>query len=155
VAVRESSPFVVEGTGERPCGFTFAWWTRGPADPSGPALVSVTDFELNRVTDLARVYLQGLRLRRAWPTMPGAVGMWMWGRPLQKRSGSVSVWRSEADLRRFVGWPRHVEVMRGYRDAGTLSSTSWSEPSFDAGAVWNTARAVIAGRDRDPRAATG
>src|SRR5438270_921834 len=79
---------------------TFAWWTWGPAEVGGSVLVSVTDFHLQHTGDLLRVYLAGLRLSRAWGSMSGAVGMWLWTKPLGKRSGSVSVWRSEEDLRR-------------------------------------------------------
>jgi hypothetical protein len=37
----------------------------------------------------------------------------------------VSVWQSEADLRRFVALPAHVAIMRKYRSLGTLKSATW------------------------------
>ena len=40
------------------------------------------------------------------------------GQAVPPAIGSVSVWRSEDDLRRFVRWARHVAIMRRYRDAG-------------------------------------
>ena len=126
---------------------TFAWWIRGPAEVGGPVLVSVTDFHLERTGDLLRVYLEGLRLSRALRSMSGAVGMWLWTKPRGKRSGSVSVWQSEEDLRRFVRWPRHVDLMRGYRDAGELTSTSWREPRFEATGIWARAAAQLCGVD--------
>ncbi len=126
---------------------TFAWWTWGPAEVGGPVLVSVTDFHLQRTADLLRVYLAGLRLSRAWRSMSGAVGMWLWTKPLGKRSGSVSVWRSEKDLRHFVRWPRHVDLMRGYHDAGELTSTTWREARFDATGIWARAAAQLSGVD--------
>jgi hypothetical protein len=126
---------------------TFAWWTWGPAEVGGPVLVSVTDFHLQRTGDLLRVYLVGLRLSRAWGSMSGAVGMWLWTKPLGKRSGSVSVWRSEEDLRRFVRWPRHVELMRGYHRAGELTSTTWREARFEATGIWARAATQLSGVD--------
>jgi hypothetical protein len=126
---------------------TFAWWTGGPAEVGGSVFVSVTDFHLHRTGDLFRVYLAGLRLSRAWRSMNGAVGMWLWTKPLGKRSGSVSVWRSEEDLRRFVRWPRHLDLMRGYRDAGELTSTTWREPHFEATEIWARAAAQLSGVD--------
>ena len=120
---------------------TVAWWTRGPAEAAGPVLVSVTDFHLHRTIDLLRVYVAGVRLSRAWRSMSGAVGMWLWTEPFGKRSGSISVWRTEDDLRRFIGWPRHVELMRGYRDAGELTSTTWQEARFEASRIWARAAA--------------
>jgi hypothetical protein len=126
---------------------TFAWWTWGPAGAGGPVLVSVTDFHLAHTGDLLRVYLAGLRLSRAWRSMSGAVGMWLWTKPLGKRSGSVSVWRSEEDLRRFVRWPRHLELMRGFHNAGELTSTTWREARFEATRIWARAAAQLSGVD--------
>jgi len=83
----------------------FPWISGLAAETDGPVLVSVTDFRLARVRDLPGAYMAGARLRHAWPGLEGAVGQWMWAQPLARRSGAVSVWRSEEDLRRFVGWP--------------------------------------------------
>ena len=129
-----------DGAGE----LTLARWTRGPDAAHGPVLVSVTDFHVPRAADLVHVYLQGLRLSRAWPSLSGAVGMWMWTKPLRRRAGSVSVWRDEADLRRFLRSRPHVRVMRDYRDKGEISSTSWLEASFDPRSVWANAAARLA-----------
>jgi len=123
-----------------------AWWTPGAAGASGPVLVSVTDFRIRRFGDLLRVYVEGLRMSRAWPSMTGAVGVWLWSSPLRKRVGSVSVWQRSEDLDRFVRWPRHRELMRRYRDAGALSSSTWMEERFDARRVWaRAARGLGAG----------
>jgi hypothetical protein len=139
--VIERSPGDVRGT-------TFALWSWGPARAdAGEILVSVTDFEVVRARDLPSVYAEGLRLRRSWPSITGAVGMWLWAKPLHHRSGSVSLWRSEADLLRFVRWPRHVETMHRYRHAGEITSTSWRAERFDAWGIWATAAARLSGDD--------
>jgi hypothetical protein len=115
-------------------------WTNGPAHADGEAVcVSFTDFRVKRARDLPRIWMEGLRLRRAWPSMEGAIGLWLWGKPLSRRSGSVSVWRTEEDLLRFVRWRRHVEIMSRYRDAGTLTSDTWWAERFDASDIWKTA----------------
>jgi hypothetical protein len=129
---------------------TAAWWTWGPHRDGELLLVSVTDFELRRLTDLLRVYCEGVRLRRAWPTLRGAVGMWMWTKPLRKRAGSVSVWREEADLARFLRSPCHLRVMSRFRDAGELESVAWQERGFEAREVWRTAARRLAARDPEP-----
>ncbi len=126
---------------------TLAWWTPGTAHGRGPVFVSVTDFHVPRPQDLLRVYLEGWRLRRAWPAIPGAVGMWMWSKPLRRRAGSVSVWRDEQHLRRFVLWARHLELMRRYRDVGELFSNGWLEDRFDPKLVWSKAAGHLARRD--------
>jgi hypothetical protein len=102
-------------------------------------LITLTDFQLDRARDLLGAYQAGMRLRRAWPQLQGAVGLWLWAAPQAKRSGSVSVWESEEDLRRFVTWPVHVAIMHKYRPAGKLVSTSWPADRFDAAQVWQQA----------------
>jgi hypothetical protein len=115
-------------------------WRPGPANMTdGPVLVSVTDFRLHAARDLPGAYRAAMRLRRAWPELEGAVGMWLWAKPLQQRSGSVSVWRSEDDLNGFVRWPVHVAIMRKYREAGDLTSTSWYYERFISAQAWREA----------------
>lgn len=106
-------------------------WTPGPAEStSGPVLISVTDYTAHRWRDVPSIFLSGMRLRRAWPRMQGAVGMWLWADPLRRRSGSISVWTSEEDLRRFVRWPVHMAIVRKYRARGSLVAGSWQAERF-------------------------
>jgi hypothetical protein len=127
---------------------TVALWKEGAADADGShVLVSVTDFEVGRVQDVPAVWVVGLRLRHVWPLIPGAIGLWLWAKPLARRSGSVSVWRGEQDLRRFVAWPRHVAIMRRYRGSGELTSATWWAEHFDASAIWTTAERRLTGHD--------
>jgi hypothetical protein len=101
-------------------------WQEGPeARHQGPATVSLTEFRATHVRDLPAIYLAGLRLREGWYAMPGAVGMWLWGDPLQLRGGSLTVWREKADLQRFVALPAHVAIMRRYRKRGHIESATW------------------------------
>lgn len=115
-------------------------WKAGLANgATGPVLVSVTDFELSSTRDLPGAYIDAMRLRHAWPRLEGAVGLWLWAIPLQRRSGSVSIWRSEEDLKAFVRWPVHVAIMRRYSSRGNLTSASWLVERFVADEVWNDA----------------
>jgi hypothetical protein len=93
-------------------------------------LVSLTDLRMHRWRHVPGATLAGLRLRRAWPQMQGAVGLWLWSEPLRRRSGSISVWTSEEDLMRFVRWPVHVAIMSRYRDRGALTASSWEVDEF-------------------------
>jgi heme-degrading monooxygenase HmoA len=122
---------------------TRAPWKAGPEPANGTVFVSVTDFRVNRYRDLPRVWLAGLKLRRAWPEMPGAVGLWLWAEPGRRRGGSVSVWRSAEDLHAFVRWQPHVEVMRRFRSSGRIESDSWQAPRFDKPEIWARARAAL------------
>jgi hypothetical protein len=58
----------------------------------------------------------------------------------------VSVWRGRDDLRRFVRSPRHVRIMRQYRDAGALYTNAWSAPSLDPASIWRQADDRLRGR---------
>jgi hypothetical protein len=105
-------------------------------------LISRTTIEVDRFKDLPSVYLTGLRLRRAWPTLPGAVGVLFWARPWERRSGAISVWLNESDLASFVSWPVHVAVMRKYRERATVTTTSWRTERFIASEAQRAAREV-------------
>jgi hypothetical protein len=141
------SPRVAVSRGPGALDLTIALWAEGPSGAAGSVLVSITDFEVTDVRDRLGAWVQGLRLRRAWPSMPGAIGLWLWVKPLRKRSGSVSIWRTEEDLRRFVGWPRHVAIMRRYRGAGELTSATWWAERFDAPQIWAAAERRLRGND--------
>ena len=126
-------------------------WRTGPEPPSDEVVVSITDFRVHRWRDLPGVWLNGLRLRRTWPDRDGAIGIWVWSEPFARRSGSISVWRSEDDLRAFVGWPVHVAIMRAYKDRGTLLSSTWRTTTSSPGGIWREARARV----RSSRAEAG
>ena len=117
-------------------------WKPGPAaDAEGQLLVSFTEFTFERFRDLPGIVLAGTRLRRRLAAVEGAVGVSLYMHPLARRGGSVSAWRSEADLRRFVTLPYHVKIMRTYRARGALRSAGWESAGFslsdayDAGPV--------------------
>ncbi|WP_329088159.1 MULTISPECIES: hypothetical protein [unclassified Streptosporangium] len=120
-------------------------WTSGQAaGVVGPVLVSVTDFRVSRLHDLPGVYQAGLSLRRDWPCLPGAVGMWLWTEPLRGRCGSVAIWQNEQALRDFVAWPDHVTIMRRYRGRGRIRSVTWTAIQPDRG-IWAQAHSYLSG----------
>jgi hypothetical protein len=100
-------------------------WVPGPERPVDRVVVSVTDFSLFRRRDTPGVLARGLRLALGWYAMEGAVGLWLWSLPGQWRSGSITVWTGERELRRFVGLPAHRAIMDRYRDRGDLRATAW------------------------------
>ena len=106
-------------------------WTPGPAEPDGPVLVSVTDYAPRSSRHFPEVVAQGLRLRAGWFALEGAVGLFLHGRPLLRRSGSLSFWTSEEALERYVSLPRHVRIMRRYAELGELRATRWTQPRLD------------------------
>ena len=126
-------------------------WKPGPAARTDASVVvSVTDFRVRRWRDLPGAWLAGVRLRRAWPRLDGAVGLWLWADPRSGRSGSISVWEREEDLRRFVRWPVHVAIVRRYRDRGELSAATFAAERFDRAAAFREARRRLAGAAQAP-----
>ena len=113
------------------------------ADPGQPVYVSVTDFRIHRPRHALGAWRTGLRLRRSWPRLNGAIGLWLWGQPLKLRSGSVSIWQSEADLMRFLRSPVHRAVVGEYRSRMAGTSTGWTAPQLDRPAIWREARSVL------------
>ncbi|WP_173139352.1 hypothetical protein [Kibdelosporangium persicum] len=120
-------------------------WTSGPAGRSGEVLVSVTDFTADHLRDMPGIHLAGTRLARLWPGLEGAVGHWLWAEPLRRRCGSVSLWQNGKALRAFVALPEHREIMRTYRNRGTLRSTTWTTRDPELPEVWSQALAFLQG----------
>jgi hypothetical protein len=76
--------------------------------------------------------------------MQGAVGLWLWSDLPRPRSGSISIWTSEDDLRRFVRWPVHLAIVRKYSTRGTLTASSWEAERFVKQDVMREARRRLA-----------
>ncbi|NKY25634.1 hypothetical protein [Nocardia gamkensis] len=134
------------GTGEQPfsAGTMLMPWQAGPRhDTPGPVFVSVTDFLASSEEDVQEIYKTGMRLGRTWPVMHGAVGLWLWGRPSEARGGSISVWETEQDMRRFVRWPVHTDIMRKWRGRVRVATDSWQAPGFEVQEVWARASNTI------------
>ena len=87
------------------------WRDGAPTQHDGPVHVSMNDYLIHRVRDIPRVAWAGLRLRHRWPETEGALGLWFAVLGGGRRQVSVSVWRSQDDLRPFVGSPAHLRIM--------------------------------------------
>ena len=112
-------------------------WLPGPSDgiPS-PVVVSFTDFQSDSEEDWQQIAALGLRLAESWPIMGGAVGLWLWGKQVEWRGGSVSVWESHADLRRFIRWPVHVAIMNNWRTRVRVRTAGWNDERFVPAQAW-------------------
>ena len=110
-------------------------WTNGPESRhASNVFVSVTRFQTSRILDLPGIAIAGIALKRRWQELPGAIGTWLWVDIASRSSGSVSVWRAESDMRSFVRWKPHVEIVKRYRAAGVMTSTAWVAPRLDRSA---------------------
>ena len=130
---------------------TLAWrlwylgWRHGSLDPDPdlPVFVSLTDFHFHAPRHAPGAWRTGLRLRRSWPRLEGAIGLWLWSEPIRLRSGSVSIWRSEEDLTRFICSPVHRTIVRECRSRMSGTSHGWTAPRFDRPAIWTRAVAEL------------
>jgi hypothetical protein len=110
---------------------------RGPLHPgpvprtNGPVTVSLTEFTARGMHDLPGIAREGVALCRGWWAMPGAIGVVLYVDVLSKTGGSLSIWESEADLKRFIGLPRHTAIMRRYRDRVDVRATTWTAENFN------------------------
>ena len=108
--------------------------------------VSMNDYLIHRRSDIPRVAREGLRFRRRWPEIEGALGLWVASLNGGRRQVSVSVWRSPEDLRRFVRSPRHLRIMRDFRSAGALYTSAWAAERLDRALIWSQATDRLQGR---------
>jgi hypothetical protein len=111
--------------------------TPGPVPRTdGPVIVSLTEFTARRRRDLPGIVCDGVGLSRGWWAMPGAIGVLLYVAPWRKSGGSLSVWASEEDLRRFVALPRHAAIMRRYRSRVSVRSAVWQTDRFRTAEAW-------------------
>jgi len=131
---------------------------RGPLHPgpvpwtNGHVTVSLTEFTAHRMRDLPGIAREGIALSRGWWAMPGAIGVVLYVDVLSKIGGSLSIWESEVDLRRFVALPRHTAIMRRYRDRVDVRATTWTAENFSVteGMKQRAKRLTVAGVSAGP-----
>jgi hypothetical protein len=117
-------------------------WLAGRSHGTQSAVViSFTDFHSTSDEDWRQIAHLGMKLAESWPIMRGAVGLWLWGKPAEWRGGSLSVWDSHADLRRFVRWPVHVAIMKNWQGRIRVHSASWDDERFVPALAWLRAEA--------------
>jgi len=122
-------------------------WKQGALrDAPAPLVVSATRFTYKDWWSMPGVYWNGLRLRRAWPLFPGSIGVSISADWRRRTTYTVSLWRSEEDLRRFISHPEHLKLMRAYRPHMESSSfATWSVDAFDLTQAWRRACQVLTG----------
>lgn len=123
----------------------YAGWQHGSVDPDPdrPVFVSLTDFRIHRPWHAPSAWRSGLRLRRSWPRLEGAIGLWLWAEPVKLRSGSVSIWRTQEDLMRFLRSPVHRAIVARYRTRMSGTSSGWTAPRLDRGEIWSQAIHIL------------
>jgi hypothetical protein len=107
------------------------WKAGSAAAERGAVLVAATESRVGRYRDLPGAAIAALRLRRAWPTLDGAIALSLAVQPLKRTTHSISVWQSEEHLLRFLHSPAHLAIARRYRGRLSIRSAVWSSGSFN------------------------
>jgi hypothetical protein len=103
----------------------------------GPYFVSATRFTYQNLQTMPLVYWHGLKLRRSWPRIEGAVGLSLMSDLKSKTTYTISVWRSEADLHRWLRSKDHAPLMLGFRPRQASSAAdSWHTDQFELRTAW-------------------
>jgi hypothetical protein len=113
-------------------------WRRGSIKPIGSSmLVVATRFTYKKLWHLPGVFRNGTKLLRSWPGVEGAMGVSAAADVLKRSTYTISVWRSEVDLRRWLGSKDHADLMRRYRSRLESSDMAkWHVDSFDLLTAW-------------------
>jgi heme-degrading monooxygenase HmoA len=99
--------------------------------PDGPLYVSATRFTYRSLVDMPGVFLHGLRL---------SIGADL----LARTTYTVSAWRSETDLARWVRSPAHARLMGAYRRRMLDSRVvGWHVDRFVLRDAWTKALALF------------
>jgi heme-degrading monooxygenase HmoA len=117
-------------------------WVHGPlADWRGPRFVGATRFTYRHRRHLPLVFWNGLRLRAAWGENEGAIGLSIMADWRTRTTYTLSAWRSEDDLRRWVRGAAHARLMRAFAARlESMATHGWIEDDFDLRAAWAEGR---------------
>ena len=127
-----------------------AWKHGAIPDQRGVVLVSATRFTFSRLRDMPRILYAGMLLRRRWHLLEGSVGVSLSADLWRRTTYTISVWKSEADLRGFLTSPDHLKLMRDYRSRVTGSAAvTWTVEGFRLGQAWKEAPARLAEASRN------
>lgn len=111
-----------------------------------PLLVSATRFTYRRIWHMPGVFANGMKLYRMWPEFEGSVGVSIAADLVRRTTYTISVWRSEEDLMKFIGHPLHRVIMNEYRERiESSSAATWQVETFSLAEAWSRACATLTG----------
>jgi hypothetical protein len=112
--------------------------TRTAIEPGSNVVIQGTYLELRRLRDAPVLFLWSSRVRRQVLKSPGALGITLRAHPLARRYYTVSAWRDEESLRRFVRSAAHREAMHLIPELTTGAGRfpSWHAPSENMRPRW-------------------
>ncbi len=126
--------------------------TSGPdrAQDGTRTTVQASVLRLRRFRDVPAFMAAALRLQSAFAESTGAIEMSLRAAPLRRTFWTLSHWRSDADLRTFVGHPAHRELMHRFGPAMRSSDFITWDSTSDVSPTWDDAGRRIAAAHRIP-----
>ena len=88
---------------------------------TGQSVVFISRFDATGLKARLRLFVGGIRLRRAVLASPGALGVSLRARPIAGRYYTLSCWRDEASLMTFAHGKDHRAVVRRVSQLGPVS----------------------------------
>jgi hypothetical protein len=114
-----------------------------------PIVLSATRFTYRSLADLPGVFWHGLGLRRNWPKIAGAVGVFLAGDVWQRTTYTVSAWNTESDLRRWLASPEHMRLVRQYRSrVQSSAAVLWNSDQLRVHEIFREGMVRLADMDR-------
>jgi hypothetical protein len=107
-------------------------WRWSGAPRTHEALVFASRFDGTGFRRGWRLLIGGVRLYRAVPGAPGALGVSVRAHPIQGRYYTLSMWRDQESLMAFARSPAHRRAVRGVAELGPVQG-------------------ILVSRDADPR----
>jgi len=92
---------------------TLPWISVRPAD--APAVVMASRFELRRLRDVPRFFLDAMRIHRQVRAADGVLGLSLVAHPLRREFFTLSAWRDRAAVDALVRAEPHRSTMGRYR----------------------------------------
>jgi heme-degrading monooxygenase HmoA len=125
-------------------------WQSGSATGAPGGLVSATRTVVHRYRDLPGILRAGSRLLRHWDEHEGGIGVQVVVDLARRTSWTVSLWTSEAALRRFVRSDRHQLTIGPYRSRVTVTGTTFFVHDFELRDAWAEAANRLGDAPRRP-----
>lgn len=118
---------------------TLPWISVRPAD--APAVVMASRFELRRLRDVPRFFLDAMRIHRQVRAADGVLGVSLVAHPLQREFFTLSAWRDRAAVDALVRAEPHRSAMGRYHAVmADASFRFWEVPPDALPPSWDDAR---------------
>jgi len=115
-------------------------WKQGPERDDGHVYVSATHFKYRSLRHLPAVFWHGLRLRRRWHGVDGAIGMFTGSDLVDRSTYTVTAWTSPDALEQWLVSPEHARLMRAFKPhLESAASFDWWTERFEPRAAWREA----------------